>query len=261
MLQNASDSDSNVTPETEMARRRRASELAELAVAKMKAATAAAEEANVLISSAFVEAQGDLLMSPKDFAALVYDRIPANDPHRDTIEYKLECEVSEQIQKRVRGAIKDATGVEPTFTAIGPISGQSMFAPSPSQSAADDSLNRSSAAAEAMVAEQKRGSECRADKEKRAAIDRMLAESPAMEGAENQTPAMQVQVRLRSGKELGMGSLSTTPEGALRFLTVTEVRGQSPAMVEIVFGYNDVELVARLAAVVPAAEPSRIVTA
>lgn len=82
-------------------------------------------------------------------------------------------------------------------------------------------------------------------------IDRLLAAAPKLEPGpgqppDPQTPAMQAQVVLRNGYQV-MGALSTTPEGALRLLTVAQ--GQDPSnptarpvaiTAEHFFDYDDV---------------------
>lgn len=93
-------------------------------------------------------------------------------------------------------------------------------------------------------------------------IDRLLKEAPAMEGAANQTAAVDLQIRLRSGKEM-IGALAYAPEGSIeapiyRFLVMGKHESRVIA-VEHYFHISDIEYVAVLKAEAAAAPSQTII--
>jgi len=104
----------------------------------------------------------------------------------------------------------------------------------------------------------------------RAVIDRLFAEAPKLtrpDGTprDDQAPALECQICLRSGGQIG-GSLSMTPEGTLRMLSPMQLpkKGGMPelVMVEHFFAYEEVSDIAVIRKVdTTPTDTSRIVTA
>jgi hypothetical protein len=97
----------------------------------------------------------------------------------------------------------------------------------------------------------------------KATIDRLFAEAPKLADASgkprnDQAPALECQLTLKAGLTLA-GSLSTTPEGGLRLLSMNVNREtKEPVAIETFFDFSDVACISVARKVTIGDQPSLI---